>query len=379
MNAEIRKLKIGITGQNGFIGTHLYNTLGLQLDKYERIEFEKSYLSNDITLDKFIKQCDVIIHLAAMNRHHDPVVIYKTNIDLVKKIIASCERTNSKPNIIFSSSIQEERDNFYGKSKKEGRALFEEWAKKNGASFTGLIIPNVFGAFGNPYYNSVVTTFCHQLTHNEVPKIEVDGELQFVYVSELANEIILRINYQEQVINNIQIQHSNEITVFSLLKKLESYKSDYFEKGIIPSLENNFDKNLFITFLTCIDHKSFFPFNLKKNSDNRGSFVEIIKLNSGGQVSFSTTLPGISRGNHYHTRKVERFAVIKGKALIELRKINTKEVLSFELNGDEPSFVDMPIWYTHNIKNIGDDELFTMFWINEFFDPNDPDTYFEAV
>lgn len=379
MNIESRKLKIGITGQSGFIGGHLYKTLDLESDKYDRINFEKSYLSNNSTLDKFIMQCDVIIHLAAVNRHHDPEVIYKTNIDLVKKIIESCERTNSKPHIIFSSSTQEEKDNLYGKSKKEGRVLFELWAKKNNASFTGLITPNVFGPFGQPYYNSVVATFCHQLTHNETPKIDVDSDMKLIFVEELVKEIIYRINQKERLIDRIHITHSHELKVSSLLKKLETYRSDYFEKGIIPDLNSIFEKNLFITFLCYINHKDFFPFHLKKNIDARGSFVETIRLNSGGQISFSTTVPGITRGNHFHTRKVERFAVIKGKALIELRKIGTKEVLSFFLDGESPSFVDMPIWYTHNIKNIGNEELLTIFWINEFFDPNDPDTYFEVV
>lgn len=164
-----------------------------------------------------------------------------------------------------------------------------------------------------------------------------------------------------------------------VLALLESYKSNYFEKGIIPNLDNEFEKNLFNTFLCYIDHKSFFPFPLKLNTDNRGSFVETVKLNSGGQVSFSTTVPGITRGNHYHTRKAERFAVIKGKARIELRKIGTTEILSFDLDGSQPSFVDMPIWYTHNITNVGDEELFTIFWINEHYKAEDGDTYFEQV
>jgi UDP-2-acetamido-2,6-beta-L-arabino-hexul-4-ose reductase len=128
-----------------------------------------------------------------------------------------------------------------------------------------------------------------------------------------------------------------------------------------------------------MDIANHFPVSFVKHIDTRGSFVEIIRLCIGGQVSFSTTFPGITRGNHYHTRKIERFAVIKGKALIQLRKVGTVEVIDFYLDGDAPSYVDIPIWYTHNIKNIGEEELYTMFWINEFYDPNDPDTYFENV
>ncbi len=392
-------LRIGITGQTGFVGTHLYNFLGLQ-ENVERIPFKDKYFQNIERLLAFVKSCDVIVHLAAMNRHGDPQVIYDTNIELVKKLTTACELADAKPHILFSSSTQEEKDNAYGKSKLEGRKLLEEWAKRNKAQFTGLKLPNVFGPFGNPYYNSFIATFCHQLTHGEEPKIEVDGEVKLIYVGELVKEIFTVIsnslivtsgnqspipNHQSSItkhkspITSYQLPFTTEIKVSKVLTLLESYKANYFEKGIIPNLDTEFEKNLFNTFICYIDHKSFFPFYLTKHSDDRGSFVETIKLNSGGQVSFSTTVPGITRGNHFHTRKAERFAVIKGKARIELRKIGTEEVLSFELDGDKPSFVDMPVWYTHNITNIGDEELYTFFWINEHFNPEDGDTYFEPV
>ena len=373
------RLKIGITGQSGFVGTHFYNTLGLYPDKFERIPFEDTYFQDESKLKRFVTSCDAIVHLAAMNRHNDPQVIYDTNIRLVKQIIAACEAVNATPHILFSSSTQEERDNLYGKSKREGRQLFENWAVINNAPFTGLIIPNVFGPFGHPYYNSVVATFCHQLTHNETPKIEVDGEVKLIYVSELVNYIITQITNHESRITNHTIPHSATIKVSELLHKLETYKSNYFEKGEIPNLENPFDRNLWNTFLCYLDHESFFPFHLKLNTDNRGSFVETVKLNSGGQVSFSTTVPGITRGNHFHTRKAERFAVIKGKASIQLRRIGTDKVMNFDLDGNQPAFVDMPIWHTHNITNVGDEELYTIFWINEHFNPEDADTYFESV
>jgi UDP-2-acetamido-2,6-beta-L-arabino-hexul-4-ose reductase len=378
-------IKIGITGQAGFIGTHLYNTLGLYPDKFERIPFEDAYFQEENKLKEFVQNCDTIVHLAAMNRHNDPEVLYQINIGLVKQLIAACEETKSTPQILFSSSTQEERDNLYGKSKKEGRELLEKWANKNSAQFTGFIIPNVFGPFGSPYYNSVIATFCHQLTHNESPKIEVDGEIKLIYVAQLVKHFIDRIELIQNkhaddcVIEEISVSHTIEVKVSSLLNILESFKTNYFEKGEIPSLENQFKRDLFTTFLTYIDHSTFFPFKLKLNTDKRGSFVETVKLNSGGQVSFSTTVPGITRGNHFHTRKAERFAVIKGKARIELRRVGTEQILSFELNGKEPSFVDMPVWHTHNITNIGEEELYTIFWINEHFDADDPDTYFEKV
>ena len=386
-------IKIGITGQTGFIGTHLFNTLGLNPGKFERIEFKAEYFQNEKELQAFVKSCDAIVHLAALNRHNEPEVIYNTNIGLVKQLIAACEVTKSTPHILFASSTQEERDNLYAKSKKEGRELLEQWALNNNAQFTGLIIPNVYGPFGHPYYNSVVATFCHQLTHNESPKIEVDGEVKLIYIGELVaiivNDIVrTQMTQIEQIpiqkirdnqSNQRAIPHTANIKVSALMAKLQQYKSNYFEKGEIPNLDTPFERNLWNTFLCYIDHESFFPFHLNLNTDNRGSFVEIVKLNSGGQVSFSTTAPGITRGNHFHTRKAERFAVIKGKANIELRRIGTDKVMTFELNGNQPCFVDMPIWHTHNIKNVGDEDLYTIFWINEHYDAIDQDTFFEKV
>lgn len=370
-------IRIGITGQAGFVGTHLYNFLGLQ-NNVERIGFEDSYFHDENQLQAFVKNCDVIIHLAAMNRHNDPEVLYQTNILLVEKLIRAMETTNVAPHVIFSSSTQEERDNKYGQSKKEGRELLINWANRNGAAFTGMVIPNVFGPFGNPYYNSVIATFSHQLTHNEQPRIDVDGTLKLIYVGELVAEIWEIIN-QRRYAPVYAIDYTTEAKVSEILELLENYKKQYFENSVFPEINNRFKLNLFNTFRSYIDQANHFPVLLKKNMDHRGSFVETVKTAIGGQFSFSTTHSGITRGEHFHTRKMERFAVIQGKAAIELRKIGSNEVMHFELDGENPSFVDMPIWYTHNITNVGKEDLLTLFWINEFFDPSDPDTYFEKV
>lgn len=371
-------IKIGITGQNGFIGTHLYNTLGLAPDQFERVSFDRAYFKNDAKMEQFGSQCDVIVHLAGLNRHNDPDTIYRTNLDLVNRLIRAMESTGSTPHVIFASSTQESSDNPYGRSKKESRQLLEAWAAACDARFSGMVIPNVFGPFGHPFYNSVVATFCHQLTHGAQPEIHVDGELKLVYVADLVQTMINQITDPQWPVAN---QYSpTTIKVSLILEKLETFKHLYMENHIIPPLQDAFDRNLFNTFVCYIDHASFYPGMLKPHTDPRGSFVEVLKLDSmGGQVSFSTTVPGITRGNHFHTRKFERFAVIKGKARIDLRRIGTDETLSFEMDGTAPSFVDMPIWFTHNITNIGDDELYTLFWISEFYDPEDGDTFFEEV
>ncbi len=371
-------LKVGITGQEGFVGTHLFNTLNLFPDEFTRINYKRSYFDDENVLDAFVSGCDVIVHLAAMNRHEDPHVIYDVNIGLVKKLLASLERTGAKPHILISSSSQEERDNLYGKSKKEGRELLSGWADKNGANFTGMIIPNVFGPFGVPFYNSVIATFSHQVAMGDTPQIQVDGDLKLIYVGELVTEILDKIRQKDNT-HSYAVPYTTEAKVSEILALLQTYKTQYQDKGEVPAINNTFELNLFNTYRCYIDIKNYFPVKFTQHTDLRGTFVEVIRLGVGGQVSFSTTVPGITRGNHYHTRKIERFAVIKGKALIQLRKIGTDEVLDFYLDGNEPAYVDMPIWYTHNIKNIGDEVLYTNFWINEFYDPDDPDTYFENV
>lgn len=375
--------KIGITGQAGFVGNHLYNTLSLD-ETITLVPFERTFFGNKKLLCNFVGKCDVIVHLAAMNRHVDPNVIYETNIDLVSQLIDACTTEDVKPHIIFSSSSQEEKDNLYGRSKKEGKEKFIMWAQKVGSKFTSLTIPNVFGPFGKANYNSVVATFCHKIAHNENPTIINDSEVGLIYINELVEIFMQSIKdfnksgLADENVKELKIAPTKNIKVSEILRLLQQYKTDYLENGIFPSLEQNFEKALFNTF-RCYIPTSHYPVKFKKNTDNRGSFVEIARTNTSGQFSYSTTVPGITRGNHFHTRKAERFAVISGKALIQLRKIGTDEVLDYYLDGDEPAYVDMPIWYTHNIKNIGDTELITLFWINEPYNPEDADTYFVNV
>lgn len=388
----MNKIKVGITGQAGFMGTHLYNYLNLKVD-ISLIPFEDNYFENSKKLGEFVSNCDTIVHLAAMNRHDDPQVIYDTNINLVKDLLGACESTNSTPNIIMSSSTQEDRDNLYGKSKKDGRTLIETWAEKYKTGFTGMIIPNVFGPFGKPNYNSVIATFCHKMTHGEKPEIQVDGELKLIYINELVEEFWKKIvensgrveewnseneNEKKGKVERYEVPHTSVNKVSEILAILERFKTQYFDKGIIPKLNNDFELALFNTF-RCYFPIEKFPFMLTEHTDDRGAFVEIIRTNESGQYSYSTTKPGITRGEHYHTRKIERFAVISGNAKIELRRIGTDEIITYLLDGKYPSFVDMPIWTTHNITNIGDSDLYTLFWINEPYDPDDPDTYFEKV
>ncbi|MEO1013249.1 MAG: NAD-dependent epimerase/dehydratase family protein [Bacteroidota bacterium] len=376
-------VKIGITGQAGFVGYHLYQTLSLK-EEVELVPFDRSFFVNSGLLEQFVAQCDVIFHLAAMNRHEDAQVIYETNLSLVDKLIQACQETGAMPHIIFSSSSQEMKDNLYGKSKKEGKEKFVQWAEKSSGKFTSLMIPNVFGPFGKPNYNSVVATFCHKVAHGEDPTIIQDGEVGLIYINELVQVFIQTMKGEVKSVTlkrnsaEVLIQPNHYIKVSALLELLLGFKRNYMENGVFPNLEDAFQKALFNTF-RCYVPQTHYPVKYTKHTDNRGSFVEIARTKTSGQFSFSTTVPEITRGNHFHTRKAERFAVIRGKALIQLRKIGTNKVIDYYLDGEEPAYVDMPIWHTHNIKNIGKDELITLFWINEPYDPDDTDTYFENV
>lgn len=370
-------IKVGITGQEGFMGSHLYNYLGTK-DNIELVSYDISFFKNSGKLKDFTSNCDVIIHLAALNRHDDPQVLYDTNVDLVQKLITACEAKRATPKIIFSSSTQEERDNLYGKSKRDGRKLFEAWAKNSGGKVASFVIPNVFGPFGEPFYNSFIATFCHQIVNGETPTINIDSDVNLIYINDLAETFYQEILKNEEQIKTFSVPHNATKKVSEILNLLNNYKSTYMDNGVVADLRDPFELALFNTFTSFIP-KDYFPRKFVKHSDNRGAFVEIMRANTSGQFSYSTTVPGITRGNHYHTRKVERFAVIKGKAQIQLRKINTDEVFNYKLDGSEPAYVDMPIWHTHNITNIGDTELITLFWINEPYNPDDPDTYFIEV
>lgn len=377
-------MRIGITGQAGFIGTHLFNTLSLHQETFQPVPFQDEYFDSQASMDAFVSQCDVIVHLAAMNRHADAEVLYQTNIDLVKKLIGAMERCQVLPRVIMSSSLQEERDNPYGRSKRIGRELLQDWAGRNGAEFLGLIIPNVFGPFGVPFYNSVISTFSHQLVSGDQPKIEIDAELKLIYIDELVRRILdfcrhgHALGSEAGKEGGIRVEHQYQLNVTGILEKLNHFTRLYLQQGVFPDLSDSFDLNLFNTFRSYLPI-TFFPRSYAKHSDARGDFIEITKAMTTGQSSISTTVPGITRGNHFHTRKVERFSVVKGKALIKLRKFNSTQVYELVVDGSEPGYVDIPVWYTHNLSNIGSDELLTMFWINEFYDPADPDTYFEEV
>lgn len=323
-----------------------------------------------------MKRCDVLVHLAGMNRGPDKQ-IYDTNIQLAKKLVESLEQVNPAPHVIFSSSIHEKKGTPYGKSKHESRLILSKWAKTKKATFTGLIIPNVYGPFCRPFYNSVVATFCHQLTHNLEPELHVDQHLGLVYIDELL-QAIYNVIKKGKGMDELHVEASKEILVSELLSKLRYFKEKYVNQKVIPYIEDPFDLSLFNTFRSYLD-PDYYPVPYESKTDERGNLVEVVKSLNQGQAFFSTTKPGIERGNHYHRRKLERFSIIKGKARVQLRRIGEEEIIEYNMDGDNPSYIDIPVLYTHNLVNTGDEELLMLFWASELFNPDDPDTIYEKV
>ena len=358
-------MKIGITGSDGFIGYHTYNNLKFTT-KYNVIKLKK-----DFHKDKRIKKCDWIIHLAGVNRSNGQNNVYADNIDLTNKLV---ESVGKNTNIIFASSTQAaDSETMYGKAKVECEQVIQLWSQQYGGKFYNLRIPNVFGPFCKPNYNSFVATFCHNVCSGKDLKVTEDKYINLIYVNDVVEEFKKCIEGDEPSFR------TSEILVSEVAERLSYFRDSYFNGGMIPKIDTTFDLNLFNTFLSYVPHKKRL-IGTELFSDERGSLTELAKVDgSEGQVFFSTTNPGKVRGEHFHMRKFERFCVVDGEATIRIRKLGSKKPYEYKVSGDDIKVIDMPLLYTHNIENTGKKKLTTVFWINEIFNKQDTDTYGEKV
>ncbi len=364
--------KIGITGVHGLLGTHLHAFLHTLKD-VEVVGVGRAVFSDEERLSECVNGCDVIVHLAGMNRG-DEAEIYKTNVGLADKLIKAIRQAKKPLHVIFSSSTQIDRHTVYGDSKIACSRKFQDEAKGSGGLFTNLILPNIFGEGGKPFYNSVVSTFCHQLARQEEPKVMVDAEVAFLHAGELAQKIYAVIQKKES--GDIRLS-GRVIRVSALLEKLRGLAATYGQQ-VIPDMKDKFDQQLFNTYRSYL-YPEFYPVSLEVKQDNRGEVFETVKTLGAGQCFMSTTKPGITRGEHFHLEKFERFLVVKGQATIRVRKLFSDEVRVFEVGGERPVFIDIPTMHTHNMTNTGAGELVTLFWSGEIFDPKSPDTFMEKV
>lgn len=371
-------LKIGITGADGLIGWHLRAWLRVHRPDAEvRLATRPTFADTD-QLYQFAAGLDAIVHCAGMNRGADAEV-EATNTDLARKLAQACEAAAGNgaryPQLVFANSTHVDRDTPYGRGKRAAAEILNLSAAQHDASCTDLILPHVFGEFGKPFYNSVVSTFCHQLVRGEIPQIHVDGDLELVHVQVVAARCIAAIEDVATVDFRVP---GVPLKVSALRDKLLVMAESYIGRNTVPNLDDAFDLALFNTLRSYrFSLQAETPLTLHR--DYRGALFEAVKTDNGGQTFLSTTHPGITRGNHFHTYKFERFLVCSGEAEILLRRLFSDDVTVFRVSGDSPCCIDMPTFYTHNITNIGSGELVTLFWASEIFNSSRPDTFHEVV
>ena len=380
-------MKILVTGAKGFVGKNLCTTLynikngkdrTRELNVDEVFEFDK-----DNSLDElkyYCGECDFIVNLAGVNRPEKTSEFYEGNTAFVDQLCEFLEIKNNRCPILISSSIQVGKDNDYGKSKKAGEDYLRAFSAKNSNQVFIYRFPNLFGKWCRPNYNSVVATWCYNIAHGKEIQINDPSViLPLCYIDDVVDEIIKCLEGKIEVTGEyLSVKPVYNITLEDLSKNIYSFKES--RKSLdIPDQNDSLTKKLYATYLSYLPENEF-SYPLKMNIDERGSFSEFIKTKEHGQVSVNITKPGIIKGQHWRHTKNEKFVVVSGHGLIQLRKIGTDEVLNFEVSGDKIEVVEMLPGYTHNIINLSKTEdLVTFMWANEAFDPNRPDTYFEEV
>ncbi len=369
----MKNKKILITGATGFIGKNLTATL-LQKGYTNLYLYDRENTQAD--LETFCTDADFVFHLAGVNRPVDTKEFYEGNTDFSKTLLDTLKVKGNTAPVLVSSSIQALLDNDYGKSKKMGEDLFLE----NGHNPAFIVrLYGVFGKWSRPNYNTVVATFMHNVAHGLPLQInDPDKELTLCYIDDvIAKFVDIFENTADYTPGFFEIDTLHKITLGKLAEKITAFGKNR-ETLVMPSLNTLLDVRLYGTYLSYLDTDKF-SYTLKKNEDNRGWLAEFIKSESFGQIFISTTKPGITRGDHWHHTKVEKFFVIAGKAEISFRHMVTGEIIRYTVEGNTPTVVDIPVGYTHNIKNIGDTEVICLFWSSEIFNPEKPDTYYTKV
>ena len=364
-----------VTGSKGFIGKNLIVAL-------KRISdlsiFEYDIDSDEEKLEEFIKYADVIYHLAAIYRP-EKIEDYSGNVLFTKKIVDLIIKNNRKPLIVFSSSIQAVHDNPYGKSKREAEKLMENWATSIGAVTVIYRLPNVFGKWCRPNYNSAVATFCYNIARClDIQIIDPGRVLKLIYVDDIVKEFISLINRNlSEGYHYLDVEPVFTIKITDLVNLIREFNATR-DSLSIPDFRNPFFKRLYATFISYLPEDKF-SYEVPVKSDKRGELAELMKSFAFGQIFISRTRPGEIRGNHYHDSKVEKFIVIDGEAIISFRHIIRNEIIEYQLSGKDFKIVDIPPGYTHSIKNIGQQDLIVLFWADEIFDPERADTYYLEV
>ena len=366
-----------ITGADGFIGKNL--TAGFRQQKeFELLLFDKD--DNADKLEEYITSADIVYHLAGINRPKKESEFETGNVEFLENVLTLCKKNARKIPIVLTSSIQADLDNPYGISKRRAEETLMKYGIDNDVKVYVYRLKNVFGKWCRPNYNSAVATFCYNIA-NDLPITVSDREnvVNLVYVDDIVEKFIKITGYKYQdkakFYHEIDISYSKTLgEVTDLLHKFRASR----ETCMLPDVNDGFEKKLYSTYLSYLPEDRF-SYPLKMNVDERGSFTEFLKSDERGQVSVNISKPGITKGDHWHNTKTEKFLVVYGSGIIRFRQINSVDVFEYRVSGEKLEVVDIPPGYTHNISNTGDSDMVTVMWANEKFNPENPDTYYLKV
>src|SRR5690554_2604531 len=369
-------MKILVTGAKGFIGQNLIAELKNR--GYKDI-YEYDLNSTMEELNQYTKDANFVFHLAGVNRPKDEKEFLEGNFGFTTILLNKLKEHNNKATIMLSSSIQAELNNPYGISKKAGENVLIKFGEENKSKVLIYRFPNVFGKWARPNYNSAVATFSHNIANNlPITVNDPNVVMNLVYIDDVVNELISALdNKQNEKGGFCYVEPVRQVKLGEIVDLLYSFKKSREDRSI-PNMSDEFTKKLYSNYLSYLPTNKF-NYDLKMNIDDRGSFTEFIKTKDRGQVSINISKPGVTKGNHWHHTKNEKFLVVSGKGVIRFRKINTEEVIEYHVSGEKLEVIDIPVGYTHNIENLGNTDMVTVMWVNEIFDPNNPDTFLKKV
>lgn len=369
-----------ITGAGGFVGKNLVATLRTA-GYTDLMLFEKD--DTPETLTDYCRRAAFVVHLAGINRPTDPSEFYTGNAGLTDTLLADLEAAGNTAPVLVTSSTQAELDNDYGKSKRQAEEAIFAHRRRTGAAVYVFRMPGVFGKWCRPNYNSVVATFCHNVAHGLPIQVRDPAfSLPLVYIDDVVACILAAFDgdvMMDRSATPICHMHPiHEVTLGRLAELIQGFAAGRTSLAVPDLAPGSFEKKLYSTYLSYLPSDQF-SYPLEMHTDNRGSFTEFLRSPERGQVSINISHPGIVKGNHWHHTKNEKFLVVKGEGVIRFRNIFSREVIEYHVSGDKLEVVDIPCGYTHNIENVGTEDMVTVMWANEAFDPDHPDTFFEPV
>ena len=369
-----------ITGAGGFVGKNLVATLRTA-GYTDLMLFEKD--DTPETLANYCRRAAFVVHLAGINRPTDPSEFYTGNAGLTDTLLADLEAAGNTAPVLVTSSTQAELDNDYGKSKRQAEEAIFAHRRRTGAAVYVFRMPGVFGKWCRPNYNSVVATFCHNVAHGLPIQVRDPAfSLPLVYIDDVVACILAAFDGQVMMDRSAtpicHMHPIHEVTLGRLAELIQGFAAGRTSLAVPDLAPDSFEKKLYSTYLSYLPSDQF-SYPLEMHTDNRGSFTEFLRSPERGQVSINISHPGIVKGNHWHHTKNEKFLVVKGEGVIRFRNIFSREVIEYHVSGDKLEVVDIPCGYTHNIENVGTEDMVTVMWANEAFDPDHPDTFFEPV